>query len=241
MDEREEHAEKKVEAVGKYHFLRNTLQIVVWVAFLSVFLCHSSGMAYSLFPHSFNVYFSTFLFSSFTHTVERKYMFLICNGILAFVAKSSVCSRSESDNNRYLALEISTPPTQTKPSVTDEVGAAEYDQHVPLDVAEAEETEDAHENEAEEQAEHETESSVKEEEEESEGSVIVEDADGEGNKEREKGWWGKQEERGGGVGAKEELPISMSTEELNRKIEEFIRKMKEEIRIEAQQQMIASN
>ncbi|PPS05009.1 hypothetical protein GOBAR_AA15660 [Gossypium barbadense] len=221
MDEREEHAEKKVEAVGKYHFLRNTLQIVVWVAFLSVFLCHSSGMAYSLFPHSFNVYFSTFLFSSFTHTVERKYMFLICNGILAFVAKSSVCSRSESDNNRYLALEISTPPTQTKPSVTDEVGAAEYDQHVPLDVAEAEETEDAHENEAEEQAEHETESS--------------------GNKEREKGWWGKQEERGGGVGAKEELPISMSTEELNRKIEEFIRKMKEEIRIEAQQQMIASN
>ncbi|TYI78158.1 hypothetical protein E1A91_D06G191800v1 [Gossypium mustelinum] len=223
MDEREEHAEKKVEAVGKYHFLRNTLQIVVWVSFLSIFLCHSSGMAYSLFPHSFNVYFSTFLFSFFTHTVERKYMFIICNGKLAFVAKSSVCSRSESDNNGSLALQISTPPTQTKPSVTDDVGAAEYDQHVPLD-----------------QAEHETESLVKEEE-ESEGSVIVEDADGEGYKEREKGWWGKQEERVGGVGAKEELPISMSTEELNRKIEEFIRKMKEEIRIEAQQQMVPSN
>ncbi|PPD91054.1 hypothetical protein GOBAR_DD12005 [Gossypium barbadense] len=212
MDEREEHAEKKVEAVGKYHFLRNTLQIVVWVSFLSIFLCHSSGMAYSLFPHSFNVYFSTFLFSFFTHTVERKYMFIICNGILAFVAKSSVCSRSESDNNGSLALQISTPPTQTKPSVTNDVGAAEYDQH-----------------------------SLVKEEEESEGSVIVEDADGEGYKEREKGWWGKQEERVGGVGAKEELPISMSTEELNRKIEEFIRKMKEEIRIEAQQQMIASN
>lgn len=137
-------------------------------------------------------------------------------------------------------MQISTPPTQTKPSVTDEVGAAEYDQHVPLEVAEAEETEDTYENEAEEQADHETESSVKEEEEESEASVIVDDADGEVYKEREKGWWGKQEERGE-VGAKEELPISMSTEEMNRKFEEFIRKMKEEIRIEAQQHMIASN
>lgn len=42
----------------------------------------------------------------------------------------------------------------------------------------------------------------------------------------------KQEEEEGN----EELA---STEELNRRIEEFIRKMKEEIRIEAQQQLIA--
>ncbi|KAK8517223.1 hypothetical protein V6N13_092507 [Hibiscus sabdariffa] len=203
MDEYE-----KLRGVGKYQFLKNTLQIVIWVAFVSIFLCHSSSFAYSLFPHSFNVYFSTFLFSLFTHTLERKYMFLLCNGILAFIAKTSVSNRSTSN------------VTETK--LASEIDGGEYDQirHVPRQVEEPEK------------------GSLEEgEEEESEASVVVEDdiSGGEEDKEGEKGWPVKQEEE-------EEVAVSMSTEELNRKIEEFIRKMKEEIRIEAQQQqMIASN
>ncbi|GMJ14527.1 hypothetical protein like AT3G13130 [Hibiscus trionum] len=184
MDEYE-----KLRGVGKCRFLKNTLQIVIWVAFLSIFLCHSSSFAYSLFPHSFNVYFSTFLFSLFTHTLERKYMFLLCNGILAFIARTSVCTRSASSANL----------TETKAS---EIDGDEYEyDHRPLQVEEPGK-------------------GFSEEEEESEGSVVVED------KEREKRW------------PEEEVAVNISTEELNRKIEEFIRKMKEEIRIEAQQQQI---
>ncbi|GMI72665.1 hypothetical protein like AT3G13130 [Hibiscus trionum] len=227
MDEYEKHAdaETKLQAAGKYQFLKNTLQIVISVAFLSIFLSHSSGFAYSLFPHSFHVYFSTFLFSFFTHTLERKYMFLICNGILAFIAKTSISSLSTS----------SASLTETKAL---EVDGGEYDIHRLPSVAE--EHEDICRDEVEARREYENGSLSEEEEEEgggeeSEASVVVEDDvdGGEEDKEKEEQW---------SAAKQEEVPISISTEELNRKIEEFIRKMKEEIRIEAQQQqMIASN
>ncbi|XVF26214.1 hypothetical protein REPUB_Repub13aG0279900 [Reevesia pubescens] len=144
MDEYEK--QLNLQAIGKYHFLKNTLQLVVSVALLSFFLCHSS--AFSLFPHSFSVYFSTFLFSFFTHTLEKKYMFLICNGILAFLAKSSVSS-SSSPSEADLGAQISkssTNITQTKASVTNEVDG-NYD-HVPI-AAEGEEPEDTYKNEVE--------------------------------------------------------------------------------------------
>ncbi|XVF06621.1 hypothetical protein REPUB_Repub06bG0065200 [Reevesia pubescens] len=226
----------------RYHFLKKTLQLVVSVALLSFLLCHSSG--FSLFPHSFNVYFSTFLFSFFTHTLERKYMFLIRNGILAFLAKSSIPS-SSSPSESAVGAKVSTSSTnltQTKTSVINEVDG-DYD-HVPL-VAEGEEVQDTCKNEVEEQA----------GQEESEVSVIVGNGDEEEYKEGESAKYQKKEEgesaylvkqeeqeeqeEGVGaaaIGANEEVP---STEELNRKFEEFIRKMKEEIRIEAQQQLIA--
>ncbi|XWS18086.1 hypothetical protein CRYUN_Cryun32bG0011500 [Craigia yunnanensis] len=232
MDEYEQ--QLKLRAVGKfhrYHFLKKALQLVVSVALLSFFLCHSSG--FSLFPHSFNVYFSTLLFSFFTHSLERKYMFLICNGILAFLDKSSVSSSSslsESDVSAQINL------TQTKASVTDEVDG-DYD-HVPL-VAEGEEPEDTYKNVVEDQGEQENkfvgrEEEEEEEERESEVSAIVEDGK---EYKGESGCLLKQEEQevGAEVGANEEVP---STEELNRKFEDFIRKMKEKIKIEAQQQLI---
>lgn len=71
-------------------------------------------------------------------------------------------------------------------------------------------------------------------EDERESDVLIsEDTDGEEDGGIE-GW--------GPVGAspaEEENTLDLNTEELNRKIEAFIRKMKEEIRIEAQQQLIA--
>ncbi|KAK6269153.1 hypothetical protein QUC31_013313 [Theobroma cacao] len=236
----------KLQAVGKLyhrdHFLKRTLQLVVSVALLSFFLCHSSG--FFVFPHSFSVYFSTFLFSFFTHTLERKYMFLICNGILAFLAKSSVPS-SSSPSESDLGAQISTSSTNL--TQTNEVVprySDDGDNDVPL-VAEREEAEDAYENEVEEQGEQDNieplgrvEGKEDDEERESEVSVIVEDGE---YKEGESGLvmqedQHKEEGAGAPLAANEDVP---STEDLNQKFEEFIRKMKEEIRIEAQQQLIA--
>ncbi|XP_039070413.1 uncharacterized protein LOC120217337 [Hibiscus syriacus] len=166
MDQYEKPAETKLKAVGKYQFLKSTLQIVISVAFLSIFLSHSSSFAYSLFPHSFNVYFSTFLFSLFTHTLERKYMFLFCNGILAFIAKSSVSGWST----------ILANSTDTKASVID--GGVPLAVEVP-----GEEPEDAYGDEVEKGS-----LGGRGGEEENEASVTVEDDvnGGEEDEEREK-------------------------------------------------------
>ncbi|GLU20602.1 hypothetical protein SLE2022_367930 [Rubroshorea leprosula] len=211
------------------HFLKRILQLFVSIALFSIFLCYSSG--FSWFPQSFNVYFSTYLFSFFTHTLERKYMFLMCNGILAILAKSNISSsssHSESSDENYLGERVSISSSsnciQTKPSLAEEELMAMPE--------EEEEQEDDINGEAEEL---ESEPLHVEEEEESEASVVVEDDEGESQslvKEEE-----PAEEAAAATTANEDGP---STDELNRKIEEFIRKMKEEIRIEAQQQLIAA-
>lgn len=145
-------------------------------------------------------------------------MFLICNGILAILAKSSVSSSETpaSDDQYNLGDErqLSSAPTLSSAKAE----ATVDDQEV--QVASVESLEDiVLATEEEEEEEEETTSSqalITEEEEyiEEKRECLV-----------------KQEEEGN-----EELA---STEELNRRIEEFIRKMKEEIRIEAQQQLIA--
>lgn len=181
--------------IGKYHrirsyhkFLKNTLHLVASLALLSFFLCY-----FSLFPNSFSVYFSTFLFSFFTHTLDRKYMFLICNGILAFLAKISLSTTTSSPSDIISAPILTSSSTNLTPTKADEVVYVDYHDHAPDHL------------------------------------VVVEDD--------------QEEYKGEGVqeaaanGGHEEV---QSTEELNRKIEEFIRRMKEEIRIEAQQQLVAA-
>ncbi|KAL9335900.1 hypothetical protein Peur_070388 [Populus x canadensis] len=202
----------------QYHFLRRTLQFLISVSLFSLFLCFSSG--FSLFPKPLILYINTGVFSFLSHYLERKYMFLICNGILAILAKSSVSSSkipaSDDQSNLGDERQLSSAPTLSSAKAE----ATVDDQEV--QVASVEPLEDivlATEEEEEEEEEEETTSSqalITEEEEyiEEKRECLV-----------------KQEEEGN-----EELA---STEELNRRIEEFIRKMKEEIRIEAQQQLIA--
>ena len=136
-------------------------------------------------------------------------MFLICHGILAILAKSSV---SSSKTSAFYERELSSEPTLS--SAIAEATVDDQEVHV----ASVEPLEDivlATEEEEEETAS--SEALVSEEEDflEENTECMV-----------------KQEEDEGD----EELT---STEELNRRFEEFIRKMKEEIRIEAQQQLIA--
>jgi len=148
-------------------------------------------------------------------------MFLICNGILAILAKSSVSSSetpaSDDQSNLGDERQLSSAPTLSSAKAE----ATVDDQEV--QVASVESLEDivlATEEEEEEEEEEETTSSQ---------ALITEEEEEYIEEKRE--CLVKQEEEGN-----EELA---STEELNRRIEEFIRKMKEEIRIEAQQQLIA--
>nr|XP_034898200.1 uncharacterized protein LOC118036580 [Populus alba] len=198
----------------QYHFLRRTLQFLISVSLFSLFLCFSSG--FSLFPKPLILYINTDVFSFLSHYLERKYMFLICNGILAILAKSSVSSSktpaSDDQSNLGDERQLSSAPTLSSAKAE----ATVDDQEV--QVASVESLEDivlATEEEEEEEA-------------TSSQALITEEEE---YMEEKRECSVKQEEEGN-----EELA---STEELNRRIEEFIRKMKEEIRIEAQQQLIA--
>ncbi|KAL9373326.1 hypothetical protein Peur_032946 [Populus x canadensis] len=198
----------------QYHFLRRTLQFLISVSLFSLFLCFSSG--FSLFPKPLILYINTGVFSFLSHYLERKYMFLICNGILAILAKSSVSSSetpaSDDQSNLGDERQLSSAPTlssaKAEATVDDqEVREASVEPLEDIVLATEEEEEETTSSQA----------LIKEEEEyiEEKRECLVKQEDEEGN---------------------EELA---STEELNRRIEEFIRKMKEEIRIEAQQQLIA--
>ncbi|KAG6743502.1 hypothetical protein POTOM_052198 [Populus tomentosa] len=175
------------------------------------------GISFSLFPKPLILYINTGVFSFLSHYLERKYMFLICNGILAILAKSSVSSSktpaSDDQSNLGDERQFSSAPTLSSAKAE----ATVDDQEV--QVASVESLEDivlATEEEEEEEA-------------TSSQALITEEEE---YMEEKRECLVKQEEEEGN----EELA---STEELNKRIEEFIRKMKEEIRIEAQQQLIA--
>ncbi|KAM1214024.1 hypothetical protein ACFX2I_005392 [Malus domestica] len=221
---------------NKYYaklFMTRTLKFVVSVSLLSLFLfVTSSGFCVLPDPfNQFNAYFSTLLLSIFTHTLERKYIFLICNGILAFLAKTSTnsccCScndESDEDGIAYVADEGEEEPTLTseeeeEPTLTsEEVGQLqdlEKQQNVSLYTENHEEMQPEAFVEEEEEEEV-SESLMKQGEEETETQELATNSD---------------------VGD-DQYDLTSSTDELNKKIEEFIRKMKEEIRIEAQRQPI---
>lgn len=134
-------------------------------------------------------------------------MFLLCNGILAILAKSAVsCSSSCTEND------IGSWENVASVAEREEVAEAER----------VEEQEDGSSNTEKEERESEAFTAEDEGIEEEENGVVLR-TDGE-------------EELAAAAVLNEEFP---STDELNKKFEEFIRKMKEEIRIEAQQQLIA--
>ncbi|KAK7859943.1 uncharacterized protein LOC111995608 [Quercus suber] len=204
MEQIEDQKFQTVCKFNKFQFLKRTLLFVFSVSLITLFIYYTSGFCF--FPYFYNVYFSTFFFSLFTHTIERKYMFLICNGILAILAKSAVSYSASCTENDIGSLE-----------------------NVDL-VAEREEVAEA------ERVEEQEDGSSNTEKEERESEAFP--AEDEGIEEEENGVLlrtdGDKELAAAAVN--EEFP---STDELNKKFEEFIRKMKEEIRIEAQQHLIA--
>lgn len=237
MDQSQSEEQVLKKLINNKEFLIRTLQFVLSVSLFSVFVWYSSG--FSIHPQSFNAYFSTCLFSMITHTLERKYMFLICNGILAFVAKTSLTnsspnnSTSDSEFDHFQPSNLSeTKPTTVSNIVVVPLGSFESSKNVPIIVEEQKLQEEYNE----------------------EYSEAEEDPKTEGRE--SEGYFAEEEEITEGESAESEVEVIqddyeleettmanneelVNTEELNRKFEEFIRKMKEEIRIEAQRQLIA--
>nr|GMD47482.1 Trigger factor like [Ipomoea batatas] len=139
----------------------------------------------------------------FSHALERKYMFLICNGILFFLAKTLTFTSSFTDLDYVKRLPTPTLGNQSPFHI--------LFQQVPQQQQQEKEeifSSSGH------------------------GGALKVEAD--------------DEKGGGGAGLvdalqtddeeEEDNDMNINTEELNRRVEEFIRKMKEEIRIEAKQQ-----
>lgn len=150
------------------------IAVVSFFAFFSFLFSYYSGFS------TYNLQFSTLIF----HAIDRKYVFLTCNGILALLL-----------NNFSFGGFIKCAEDGEMPAAAVSVeeneygyGAGDHEMKAAEDGLESEEEED---------------------EEITENTTVEEVNDG-----------------------------SVSTEELNQKFEEFIRKMKEEIRVEAQQHLL---
>ncbi|CAJ1941495.1 unnamed protein product [Sphenostylis stenocarpa] len=207
-----------------YKLLKRTMHFVLSLSVFSFFVWYSSG--FSIVPQCFNAYFSTCLFSMLTRTFQRKYMFIICNAILALLAISP----------SHIEFQAST----TKAQVSEEpVRAFRFVENAPL-VIEEEEMEEAKRQE-------EYSEQVSEDEPDTDTLFIAEeDVVGKDEEAEEEGGTGDASEV---MVAKDDKLVAATTketnedqlantDELNRKFEEFIRKMKEEMRIEAQRQPI---
>ncbi|KAM1154832.1 hypothetical protein EV1_036751 [Malus domestica] len=229
-----------------------TLKFVVSVSLLCLFLFVTSS-GFCLLPDSsnqVNAYFSTLLLSIFTHTLDRKYMFLICNGILAFLAKTSInsCGCSYNDESDELMSDLG-GKSSTSSSVNSnlsEIGSSlgQDDIAYVADEGEEEPTSTSEEEEV---------GQLQDLEKQQNGSLYTENHE---EMQPEAFIAAAEEvglslmEQGGEEMETQELATNVdvgddqygskmsSTDELNKKFEEFIRKMKEEIRIEAQRQPI---
>ncbi|XP_061339811.1 uncharacterized protein LOC133286412 [Gastrolobium bilobum] len=223
---------------NKYQFLRRTLQFAFSVSIFAFFVWYSSS--FFILPQSFNAYFSTCPFSIFIHTLERRYMFLICNSILAFLAKSTLLTSSPSTSPFDIEFQASNP-FEIKESVSEKPvfpqGSFLFLENAPFMVGEeleqVKKQEEYYEEVSEAEGEEHDTLFMDTEGRENEASIAeekqVEDKDEE------------DEERGTGSGIMvtqddeiEDTTMETNIDELNRKCEEFIRKMKEEIRIKAQ-------
>ncbi|KAK4751575.1 hypothetical protein SAY87_005057 [Trapa incisa] len=190
---------------------------------VSLFSLVVSGCPAFLRP--FNSYITTsFLFRLLTHTVDKSCIFLICNGILVFLAKSSGLIRvgssrrlRPSSNGSHRGLPRQEPTRGAFDYDTDErfpeglVGVSDYPEMENGDGFPNEEEE----NSAPllEQASH--------DEHGGDGDTQIKDQEEE-----------KEEDNDD-----DDMLAGSNTEELNRKCDEFIRRMKEEIiRVEEQQQ-----
>ncbi|KAM1385016.1 hypothetical protein FF1_037129 [Malus domestica] len=246
---------------NKYHaklFMIRTLKFVVSVSLLCLFLFVTSS-GFCLLPDSsnqINAYFSTLLLSIFTHTLDRKYMFLICNGIIAFLAKTSInscgCSYNEESDELMSDLGGKSSTSSSVNSNLSEIGSSLGQDNIAY-VADEGEEEPTSTSEEEEEV-----GQLQDVEKQQNGSLYTENHEemqpeafiAAAEEEEDEEVSLSLMEQGGEEMETQELATNVdvgddqygskmsSTDELNKKFEEFIRKMKEEIRIEAQRQPI---
>ncbi|KAF3453320.1 hypothetical protein FNV43_RR03760 [Rhamnella rubrinervis] len=273
-------------------FLKKVTQLLLSVSVFSFFFSHQYSLLSLL--HTFNFYFAKFPYKLVTHTIDKNCIFLLCNGLVVFVAKYSGLikflslgsNRSDHESFTNIATDDSPPdssslaereqmilenshdesfvrsithgsppessmPAETKEMILDKEIAEESivgSEQVLGNVAAHDETE----NECLviSQLEKETEKAIVEDQQQERGSEsIISNGEEEEEEETDEIYVPQDDEEeqkwsngdfftGQTIEEEEEVDAKLSTEELNKKFDEFIRKMKAEIRIEAQSHLI---
>ncbi|KAB2610712.1 hypothetical protein D8674_018744 [Pyrus ussuriensis x Pyrus communis] len=206
-------------AINQFNFKQShkVIKFLLSVSVFSVLLSYSSLIPFSL--HSFNSFTSSVNF--FSYTFDKKYVFLLCNGLLVFIVKNSGLAgtspreSSNLNNNDHVpksiesgrkAAELEETKVTEAPQAKEEVSNVEMEQTKVREdeilVSEEEEKRVL--------------ITVEEEDECCRNNFALDDHD-------------MYEEEGIEV---------LSAEELNKKCDDFIRRMKEGIKLEAQQQPI---
>ncbi|GKV19407.1 hypothetical protein SLEP1_g29672 [Rubroshorea leprosula] len=204
--------------------------------------------------HSFKFYFQTLPFKLITHNIDKNCIFLLCNGLLVFLAKfSGLISSSSSKHNNADESFLGYEDVQHSETIVMESQVPSLENEAVVEAENGSLIETANKYIIEEVADRETDHKFLMEEEETqerEGFQIPdgeqEDEDDENEdfseeeevKEIEGSYGTVQEVEEGEEEVREEGNGLLSTEELNKKFDEFIRKKKEELRIEARQQLI---
>ncbi|CAJ2649403.1 unnamed protein product [Trifolium pratense] len=177
--------------MSKYIILKRSMQLIFSVSIFGLFVFYSCGFCYvyPLDQSILNDYFSTTWLLSM---LERKYMFLICNILIVFLAKTS--STSSLDHSEYSQYSKPSISAKDHHELVVDIDQEEHDEELVVNVMKKKEEFYGRSSE--------NEFAPIEEEKEVEDDDIDE--------------------------------IFTDLEELNRKFDEFIRKMKEEIRIQPQ-------
>jgi hypothetical protein len=227
---------------------------------VSVFSFIFSPSSLFVFLHYFKFYFSTFPFQLYTHNIDKNSMFFICNGLLVFVGLTKSFSASSSDDDK--------PSNNSEDSSTSQYIQEEvYEDVSRYHVLDVEANEPMLEREAEKMTSEPDEQNVeaeeeivikpfsKEVEENIENMIFIEQEE-QGEEEIE--LFDAHDDKGDKLSeidyilieennieeeeeedyVEEEESSVLSTEELNQKFEDFIRKMKEDLRIDARRHLI---
>ncbi|XP_057428412.1 uncharacterized protein LOC130721848 [Lotus japonicus] len=234
-----------VQSIKAHNFLIKLTPLLVSVSLFPFLFSPSSFMC---FLHQFSFYFSSFPLQLFTHTIDKNCMFLLCNGLLVFVGITrSLSGSSGSDESSkyfegglqtpYSDVETNQPMLLEKTNDQDQQQNTEGEHAVEIRYCGEEVEENIEEMILEEGEGREQYSVLKEEEEPGEEIELLGAGDEEEDKESEIdefliGEILEEEE------AVEETNLALSTEELNKKFDDFIRRMKEDLRIEAQRHLV---
>ncbi|TKY57391.1 hypothetical protein E2542_SST21839 [Spatholobus suberectus] len=227
--------------------------------FVSVSLCSFifSPSSFLVFLHYFKFYFSTFPFQLYTHNIDKNCMFLLCNGLLVFVGITKSLSGSSSDDkpSKYIKngsqsqfsvieateLILEVVETEEQTSKPDEQNIA-AEQVIEIKNCAEEEVQENVEKIIlvdEGQGKGSSQLAMKEEDKEvEEETELFDESDEEEDKGSEIDYFLVEENIEEEEENVEEESCMLSTEELNKRVEDFIRKMKEDLRIEAQRQLV---
>ncbi|CAL5190748.1 unnamed protein product [Lathyrus oleraceus] len=206
-----------------------------------------------VFLHYFKFYFSTIPFELYTHNIDKNNMFLLCNGLLVFVgltksfSTSSIDNDKPSNNSQYIIVEeeeglqscivddeVNEPmlerETEKRISEPDEESAEEEEEKIEVNIEKIiliDEDQGQEMKEVEEEVEL-FDKDCEEGDKESEIECILIEENSIEEEEEEKDY----------VGEEEEESNMLNTEELNKKFEDFIRKIKEDLRMDARRHLV---